>query len=390
MRLLHLGDLHLGKQLLGRNILEDQRYILGQILDLADERAADGVIIAGDIYDRSVPSEEAMNLLDWFLNELAERHISVFMVSGNHDSDDRLNFGKEFFAEKNVFIAGKYTGGVPCARMTDEYGPLNIWMLPFVKAGRVRDYHPEQNTGSYDAAVRSALSVCDLDPMERNILVAHQYVTSGGRGPESAGSETIRPENVGAVEKVDASAFDSFDYVALGHIHSPQRVGRETVRYCGSPLKYSLSEIHSVKSVPVITLREKGTEPEIELVPLIPLHEMRRLIGSLDEVRAKKDTEGAPDDYLYITLTDQEWNLDADTILSLVYPNILRLTSQSAVDREAEELDLRDAETEQKDFRSLLGEFILRVTGEEMTEEEREILLDAAKEAGVINEADKT
>lgn len=388
MRFLHLADLHLGKLLLTRNIIEDQRFILEEILGIVDERAVDAVVIAGDIYDRSVPSEEAVNLLDWFFNELSARHKAVFLISGNHDSDDRLHFGSRFFAAGQVYVAGKYEGEVRRVTAEDEFGPVHFWLLPFVKAGRVRDYHPELDISSYDAAVRAALSLCDIDRGERNVLVAHQFVTAHGHDPASSGSEAIRPENVGSVEKVDTDAFDAFDYVALGHIHSPQQVGRESVRYAGSPMKYSLSEIQSRKSVPLVTLGQKGTAPEIELIPLQPLREMRRLVGTLQEVRAKSRTEGRPDDYLYITLTDQEWSLDADAILSGVYPNILRLTSRSAEEREAMELDLHDVETEQLSFSDMLKEFFLQVTGEELTAEERSELLDAAKEAGIVNEAD--
>lgn len=386
MRMIHLGDLHLGKSVLNHPMLEVQKDMLQKVLNLIDEKQIDAVLIAGDVYDRSVPGEEAVRVLDWFLNAAADKQVKVFLISGNHDSEERLNFGSRFFEKRNVYISGKYEGRVRCVTVRDEYGPLHVWLLPFIKAARVRDYHPELDTSSYGAAVQSVLSLCKINPLERNIILAHQFVTSSGKDPESGGSEYIAPENVGTIEKVDASVFDAFDYVALGHIHRPQKVGREEARYSGSLLKYSLSEADSVKSVPIVTMKEKGSVPDIELAVLPPLRDMRHLTGTFEEIRQVAETDRHRDDYMYITLTDEGWSMDIHTVLSRLYPNVIRVES-AKTGQQTEEMDFSAVE-QSKDFATLLGEFFRQVTGEEMSEAERKELLEIAKEAGVINEAD--
>ena len=252
MKLLHLGDLHLGKTLGDFDLNEDQRYILDQILCIADKESIDAVLIAGDVYDKSIPSEAATRLLDYFLVELAKKEIKVFMVSGNHDSDDRLNFGSTLFASNQIFISAVFDGTLPKQSLADGDTEINIYMLPFVKASQVRHYFPNETIENYDDAVRTIIKSTPINRNHKNILVAHQFVAGKGEDPALSGSEGVGTQSVGTIEKIGYDCFDEFDYVALGHIHSSQGVGRDEIRYAGSPLKYSLSEANNEKSVPLI------------------------------------------------------------------------------------------------------------------------------------------
>lgn len=242
MKFLHLGDLHLGKTLGDFDLIEDQRYILNQILGIAEKESIDGVLIAGDVYDKSVPREAATKLLDEFLIKLAKKRIKVFMVSGNHDSDERLNYGSTLFASNQIFISAVFDGTLHKQSYADGDTEIDIYMLPFVKASQVRHYFPEEEIASYDDAVRIIIRNTPINKKNKNILLAHQFVAGKGDDPALAGSESIGTQSVGMVEKIGYDCFDDFDYVALGHIHSPQKVGREEIMYAGSPLKYSRSE----------------------------------------------------------------------------------------------------------------------------------------------------
>ncbi|MEZ3466919.1 MAG: exonuclease SbcCD subunit D, partial [Schaedlerella sp.] len=239
MKFLHLGDLHLGKTLFDFDLVEDQRYILDQILCIAEKESVDGVLIAGDVYDKSVPSEAATKLLDYFLMKLAQKEIKVFMVSGNHDSDDRLNYGSTLFASNQIFISAVFDGTLHRQSFAEEDTKIHIYMLPFVKASQVRHYFPDEKIESYDDAVQTIIRNTDINKSNKNILVAHQFVSGKGEDPALAGSESVGTQSVGLVEKIGYDCFNDFDYVALGHIHSPQNVGREEIRYAGSHLKYS-------------------------------------------------------------------------------------------------------------------------------------------------------
>ena len=220
MKLLHLSDLHLGKSLNEFSLIEDQRYILNSILKLITEKEIDAVLIAGDIFDKSVPSEEAVRLFDTFLTELAGLNRSVFIVSGNHDSDERLNYGSRLFMAKNIYINGKYDGKIPCYTLEDSFGPVNFFLMPYVKASRVSHFYPEEEIRTYDQAFRVAINKCNLNKEERNVILTHQFVT-GASDPELSGSE-VSILNIGNIDKIGADAFDDFDYVAMGHIHSAQ------------------------------------------------------------------------------------------------------------------------------------------------------------------------
>ena len=385
MKFLHLGDLHLGKTLSDFDLIEDQRYILNQILCIADNESIDGVFIAGDVYDKSVPSEAATRLLDDFLIQLAKKEIKVFMVSGNHDSDDRLNYGSTLFASNQIFISAVFDGTLHKQCFTDGDTEIDIYMLPFVKASQVRHYFPEENIENYDDAVRIIIKNTTINKENKNILVAHQFVAGKGENPALAGSESIGTQSVGMVEKIGYDCFDDFDYVALGHIHSPQRVGRDEIRYSGSPLKYSLSEAGNEKSVPLITVSAEE-RVKIEFFPLKPLRDMRHIKGTLKELLDKKNVK-APEDFIYATLTDEDIVNDAMGIFQQIYPNTVRIDYDNSHTKEIEQVDISRI-AENKSFSELIGDFYRQMYGCEITEEEMDVMRTVAREAGVINETD--
>ena len=381
MKFIHLGDLHLGKNVNEFSMIEDQQYILNEIIELIQKETVDAVLMAGDIYDRTVPSEEAVRLFDSFLTKLSEMGKTVFIISGNHDSDERLNFGSRLFTAKHIYIAGRYDGKIECVDIKDEYGIIHIWMMPYIKASRVAHFYPEADTGTYDAAFRTVIEKCDINPLERNIILVHQFVTGTGRETELAGSESAIL-NVGTIDKISADCFDEFDYVAMGHIHSCQSVGRETCRYAGSPLKYSLNprEINSEKTVPVITLSEKGSI-KVQKFPLKPLREVRRIKGELNQLLQNAvDTN----DYIYATLTDETVQFDAMARLQEVYPNTMKLDYENKSTKALQEME-EVTDTKEKSFHELMSDFYQLINeGEQPDEEEWKILEEVAKEAGVL------
>lgn len=385
MKLLHLGDLHLGKSLAEFDLIEDQKYILDQVLDLIKDNAVDGVLIAGDVYDKSIPSEQATVLLDYFLKSLSEAGVKTFMISGNHDSDERLNFGSSLFESNQIFISSIYDGTLHKYTVEDEYGEVDIYLMPFVKASQVRAFFPGKEIHSYDDAVRVIIADAKVDKKKRNVMVAHQFVAGISEDPELGGSESVGTLSVGLVEKIGYDCFNDFDYVALGHIHSPQKVGKSTVRYSGSILKYSTSEVNNEKSVPIITLGKKG-KVDIELIPLRPLRNMRHIKGKLKELLDKKNVKD-PDDFIYATLTDEDTVNDAMGIFQATYPNTIRIDYDNAHTRELEQVDISKI-AENKSFSELIGDFYKLVYGREISEEEMDVMREVAKEAGVINEAD--
>lgn len=386
MKFLHTGDLHLGRSLLEMNLLDDQKYILEEILRMAADNHVDAVIIAGDVYDRSVPGEEAVGLLDSFLRRLSDLDIRAYIISGNHDSDERLNFGSSLFESGGIYISSKFDGHLYHRTVSDEYGIVNIYLLPFVRASQVRHFFPDAGIDSYDSAVRTVIESAQIDPEERNIIAAHQFVTGRlGRKPDNAGSEGLSVQNVGTVEEIGYDCFDVFDYAALGHIHSPQSVGRREVRYSGSPLKYSLSEADSSKSVPLVTVGEKG-EVEIELLPLVPRRNLRHLTGTLDKLIDPSNVTDA-DDYIYATLTDEDPVDGAMGIIRTYYPNTVHIDYRNSHTEEIMREDAADA-GEQRTFAELSGDFYSKIYGCPMSDEEKKMLRMAAAEAGIINETD--
>ena len=380
MKLLHIADLHLGKSLGDFDLTEDQRFILDQIVDLAVGESVDAVLIAGDVYDKSIPSEAATRLLDHFLCALAERRIKTFLISGNHDSDDRLQYGSSLFQSREIFISAVFDGSLKKESFTDAYGEIHVYMLPFVKASQVRHFYPEETIETYEDAVRAVLSHAGIDETKRNVLMAHQFVAGSGEDPALAGSEGMGTQSVGLVEKIGYRCFDAFDYVALGHIHSPQRVGREEVRYAGSPLKYSLGEVNNEKSVTLITCLEKG-DVRIDLIPLVPLRDLRHIKGKMADLLCGAQGKEA-EDFIYATLTDEEIINDAMSIFQQTYPNTVKIDYDNSHTRGAEQIDISGI-AQNKTFPELIGDFYRQMYGCEISEEEMEIMRMVAREAGI-------
>ena len=319
MKLIHLSDLHIGKRVNEISMIEDQEYILHQILQIVDDEKADAVLIAGDVYDKSVPSAEAVTLFDDFLCRLAKRKIPTLIISGNHDSPERLAFGNRLMEESGIFISPVYDGSVSTFTLSDENGDVDFWLLPFLKPAHVKRYFPDAGIESYTDAIRAAVEHMGIDTAVRNVLLTHQFVT----GASTCESEEI---SVGGSDNVDASVFADFDYVALGHIHGPQNIGSNQIRYCGTPLKYSFSEEAHHKSVTVVNLGKKG-ELELQLRPLAPKHDLRSIRGTFEELTSKSFYEGtATDDYLHIMLTNEEDVPEAIGKLRVIYPNLMKLS----------------------------------------------------------------
>lgn len=329
MKFLHLADLHLGKRVNGFSMLEDQAHILRQILAILDDEQPDGVLIAGDVYDKSVPSVEAVELLDGFLTELRARGVPVLLISGNHDSPERLAFGGRVMDSCGIHISPVYDGALAPVTLQDAFGPVHVWLLPFVKPAHVRRWFPDADIESYTDAMAEAIAHMDIDTAARNVLVTHQFVTGGAR----SGSEEL---SVGGTDNVDSGVFAPFDYVALGHLHGAQHIGRETIRYAGSPLKYSFSEARQHKSVTVVTLGEKG-DVQVRTVALTPLRELREIRGSYDELTARSFYEHTTyrSDYLHLILTDEQDVFDAISRLRTIYPYLMTLDYDNARTRAA-------------------------------------------------------
>ena len=382
MKLLHLGDLHLGKSLGDFDLIEDQKYILDQVMDLIDKESVDAVLIAGDVYDKSIPSEAATRLLDSFLIRLSAKNVKTFMISGNHDSDDRLNYGSKLFESNQIFISAIYNGHLDMHTIKDGDTEINVYLLPFVKASQVKHFFPESDIESYEDAVRVILANADIDEGKKNILVAHQFVAGKSEDPVLGGSEGAGTQSVGLVEKIGYDLFNKFDYVALGHIHSPQRVGRDEVRYSGSPLKYSLSEVNNEKSVPLISVDKK--EVKIELLPLRPMRDMRHIVGKMEDLLNKSNVK-APEDFIYATLTDEDMINDAMGIFQQIYPNTVKIDYDNSHTREIEQVDISRI-AQNKTFSELIGDFYRLMYNCEISEEEMDIMRMAAREAGVIDE----
>lgn len=364
MKLIHLSDLHLGKRVNEFSMLEDQRYILGEILNIIDREQPHGVIIAGDVYDKSVPPTEAVALLDDFLAALAGRAVPVFLISGNHDSPERIAFGGRLMARSGVHLAPVYHGKVAPITLTDAHGPVNLYLLPFLKPTHVRRFFPEREISTYTDALATAIEAMGVDPTVRNVLVTHQFVTGAAR----CDSEEI---SVGGSDNVDVSVFDPFDYVALGHIHGPQQVGREGVRYCGTPLKYSFSEVSHKKSVTVVELEEKG-KLAVRTVPLVPQRDLVELRGTYEELTFRGFYQGTsyPEDYVHITLTDEEDIPDAVRKLRVIYPYLMKLDYDNR--RTRTEVSLEGAQdVQQKSPLELLEEFYQQQNGQPMGQEQQ-------------------
>ena len=369
MKLIHLSDLHLGKRVNEFSMLEDQEYILTKIINIIDEQNPQGVIIAGDVYDKSVPSAEAVELFDNFLFRLSKRNLRVFVISGNHDSAERIAFGGRIMNKSRIYMSPVYNGKVAPITVADDHGAVNIYMLPFVKPANVRRFYSEKEIVSYTDAIKIAVDEMHIDKSQRNILVTHQFVTGALRTE----SEDI---SVGGADNVDVCAFDGFDYVALGHIHRSQKCGSEYIRYSGTPLKYSFSEAKDHKSVTVPDIREKGNI-ELSFIPLTPKRDMVEIKGKYDEIMLRSFYEGTNygEDYMHITLTDEEDIPDVLTKLRVVYKNIMKLDYDNMRTRHSAEINGATDVKSKSPFEHF-SDFYEQQNGQKMSKEQSDFMID--------------
>ena len=371
MRFVHLADLHIGKKVNEFSMIEDQRFVLKQVLDVVEEGKTDGVILAGDIYDKAVPSAEAVGLLDWFLTELSNRKMPVYIISGNHDSGERLAFGAQMLKDSGIYVASVYDGALEPIVLEDDYGELFLYLLPFVKPVYVKralqseTREADDTIQTYNDAVKAVLDNANVSPKSRNLLVTHQLVTGATR----CDSEDI---SVGGIDNVNASLFEDFDYVALGHIHGPQSMTRDTIRYAGTLLKYSFSECTHKKSITIVELKEKGTVL-VETVPVKPLHDMREIRGTYETLMSYdfyKDSDR--EDYLKVVLTDEEEIPNVMGRLRTVYPNIMKLEYENTRTKPIRQIEEAEI-TEDKSPLDYFEEFYEKQNNQELTMEQHQL-----------------
>ncbi|HHU74301.1 MAG TPA: exonuclease SbcCD subunit D [Clostridiales bacterium] len=375
MKFLHISDLHIGKRVNEFSMIEDQEYILDEILKIVDQHKPQVVLIAGDIYDKGIPSIEGVVLFDRFLTRLHRKETTICMVSGNHDSSERIGFGGRIMRENNIYIAGTYEGKLEKVSMEDEYGIIHIYLMPFIKPAMARRYFPEIE--SYQDAVEAILANEEIDRNQRNILVAHQFIISGETVPEQCESETI---SIGGLDSIDASVFQDFDYVALGHLHGAQKIGRDTIRYAGSPLKYSFSETRQKKSVTLVEIGD-SSNIAISLIPLVPKRDMRIIKGPISAltdpaVYSKANTE----DYIQAILTDEEEIYDAIGKLRSIYPNIMRLEFENGTTGWNAISSRAAADIEKKSSIELFEEFFQNQNHKPMNEKQKSIMYQMFEE----------
>lgn len=376
MKLMHLSDLHLGKLVLEQSMIDDQKYILNQIIDIVKKEQVDIVLIAGDVYDKSIPTIEAVNLFSDFLTRLYKLKVLVFVISGNHDSKDRLSFGNEMFVDNGIYIEGIFNGNLRCETINDKDGKLNIYMLPFIKPVEVKRFYPDEIIDTYEDAIKCILKHSSINKFERNIIMVHQFVTSLGEDVIRSDSESI---SLGGIDNIDVTLFKDFDYVAMGHIHGPQKVGRETARYSGSPLKYSFSEVNQKKSVCIIEFNSKE-DINISKIPLIPIRDMRVIKGPFDKLISKEIVNlENKNDYLDVVLTDDDYIINAIGKLRKFYPNILKLEYENKISSN-EVSDNIDIDKSNMSPIDLFSEFYKMQNGIELPEKKRKIIEEVIKE----------
>ncbi len=361
MKLIHLSDLHIGKRLNDFSLIDDQKYILDKIVNIIDEEKPQAVLIAGDVYDKSVPSAEAVELFDNFLESIAKNDRQIFVISGNHDSAERIAFGSSLMKKSGVHMSRVFDGRKDMTRLEDEFGFVDVYMLPFIKPAYVRSIFEDENIENYEDAVKCAIDSMVIDKSVRNIIVAHQFIT----GASVSESEEI---SVGGSENVGCGVFDDFDYVALGHIHKPQYINREQVRYCGTPLAYSFSECGHEKSVTVVEMGRKG-EVFITERTLEPVRHMREMRGSFDEIINCEKS----DDYIHVILTDEDDVINAVGRLRNVFPNMMKLDYDNSRTKSIGHIDLCD-DVDKKSNEELFEEFYLKQNGKPMNNEQRKIV----------------
>lgn len=367
---MHLADLHLGKRVNGFSMMEDQEYILNRILEIMEEEQPDGLLIAGDVYDKTIPPAEAVRRMDDFLTAVATKHVPVFLISGNHDSAERVAFGHQLMQGSGIWISPVYDGTIRHHTLEDRWGEVNIYLIPFLRPSVVRSFFPDVEIEDYTDALRTIIEDLQVDTSRRNVVLAHQFVTAAGALPETCDSEQL---SVGGLDRVDGSVFSPFDYTALGHLHGPQRVGSETIRYAGSPLKYSFSELHQKKSVTVAELWAKG-ETEIRQIPLQPRREMIELRGTFEEILEEARKKGEPQtDYYHMILTDETDVVDALSRLREYYPNIMLLDYDNRRTRSQKEVEQLDR-VEERTPGELFAALYEQQNGQEMDSDRKEYL----------------
>jgi len=380
MKFLHLSDLHIGKVVNRYPMLAEQRHVFEQVIGYVKTEKPAAVVIAGDVYDRAIPGVEAVRLFDDFLTDLAKEDVTVMIVSGNHDSPERMDYASRLLSDRKLFLCGSFDGRLGKLVMADEYGDVNFWLLPFVKPLSVRGFFGGNNIETYDAAIAAILETADIDYESRNVLVSHQYYTRAGVVPLRSESE-LNP--VGGLDAIDSGLIERFDYAALGHLHGAQSVGVARVRYAGSPIKYSFSEWRQEKSASLVTLGEKGSLDLVAL-PLAPIHDMREIKGEIDRLMSDEVSSLADkEDYLRVILTDEEEIIDPMGKLRSVYPNIMSLdfdNSRKSIDLGAIATDAD--KTEKLSPYDLFGEFFLNTQGSTMSAEQAEIVLELLETGG--------
>lgn len=363
MLLAHISDLHLGKTLYNYSLIEDQDYILDKIYNILVEKHVDVLMIAGDVYDKNVAPEAGLKVLRKFLNNLVDSKIKVLIISGNHDSAERLTFGGEFMTEKGIFFSKVYDGNIEPITFTDEYGPVNFYLLPFIKPSIVQHYFENEEIKNYEDAVLCTIKHMKINTSERNVILAHQNILSAKR---CESEENI----IGGLDAVSDAVFKDFDYTALGHIHSQQKIGKNNVIFCGTPLKYSISEFDQDKKMPLITLGEKG-KCDIEMIPLVPKRDLRKISGTLDEIltNSNKDPNNH-EDFIDITLTNEDEVMDAMASLRTVYPNVLKISYDNKASRAAENIEKFSGVNEKKPL-EIFETFYQSRRGAEMSDEQK-------------------
>lgn len=372
MKFLHLSDLHIGKRVNGFSMIEDQKYILKKIVNIIDDEKPDAILVAGDVYDRNVPGEDAMKVWDQFLVDISKRNIPLYAISGNHDSAVRFADHGNLVANSGIFLSPVYDGKANHFVLEDEFGPINIYLLPFIKPAIVKALFEDEKIENYTDACRVAIKKMNVDINERNILLAHQFVTGAKR---SESEEVV----VGGLDNVDATVFKDFDYVALGHIHGKQKIERESIRYCGTPLKYSFSEKDHTKSVTILEMMEKGNINIREAI-LVPYHDMREIKGSYEEIMLKENYENTQvEDYIHVVLTDENDIVDAAAKIRKVYPNLMKISYDNKRTRSNQTIE----EIEKIDEKSpleLFEKFYEMQNNQEMTSQQRDYVLEQIKD----------
>ena len=379
MKLFHLSDLHLGKRVYAFSMLQDQRYVLEQVCALAEKHQLDGILLSGDLYDKPIPPVEAVQLLDEFLTKMQQMGIAVYAISGNHDSAGRVDFGSRILQQQNLHICGAFDGKLYHVSKEDAFGEIHFYLLPFLKPATVSAFREGGESLTYAEAVKWALETMDIDTTKRNVLLAHHFVTWKGTAEESD-SET---KTLGGVDEMDASLFFDFDYVALGHLHSPQRIGRDTIRYGGSPLKYSFSELRQKKGVTLVEIQEKGNITT-EFLPLEPLHPLREIKGTLADLLEAAEEAGGSEDYVRAILTDEGAVYDPVGRLRVYYPNLMTLEMAQRGERQ-EDFSLR-LDQEQLSGPALFAGFFEKQNDQEMSEAQKALVEKIWQDLGGVEE----